>query len=72
MMKIECGNCGISITWAPTVVEGRTYCCVGCANGGPCTCDYSNLPNSGQLRSIFVRRSLQVIVPPAKSESGRT
>src|SRR5690242_167222 len=38
---IRCANCDIDILWAPIVVQGTTYCCTGCAAGGPCNCDYS-------------------------------
>jgi hypothetical protein len=38
---LHCANCDIEIVWSPTVVKGKTYCCVGCAAGGPCSCDYS-------------------------------
>jgi hypothetical protein len=44
----RCANCDIEILWPPTVVEGKTYCCVGCAAGGPCSCDYS------QYRSVNI------------------
>jgi len=37
----RCANCDIDILWQPTVVEGKTFCCTGCAAGGPCSCDYS-------------------------------
>ncbi|MBA2285310.1 MAG: hypothetical protein H0W02_07510 [Ktedonobacteraceae bacterium] len=37
----RCANCDIEILWPPVVVQGRSYCCAGCAAGGPCTCDYS-------------------------------
>jgi len=37
----RCANCDIEILWPPTVVEGKTFCCTGCAAGGPCSCDYS-------------------------------
>jgi hypothetical protein len=37
----RCANCDIEILWPPTVVQGKTYCCTGCAAGGPCNCDYS-------------------------------
>lgn len=36
-----CANCDIEILWSPTIVQGETYCCTGCAGGGPCCCDYS-------------------------------
>jgi len=38
---IQCANCDIGILWLPTIVQGKTYCCTGCAAGGPCNCDYS-------------------------------
>jgi hypothetical protein len=44
----HCANCDIDILWPPTVVQGITYCCVGCAAGGPCCCDYS------QYRSVTI------------------
>lgn len=37
----RCANCDIDILWSPNVVQGKTYCCSGCAAGGPCCCDYS-------------------------------
>jgi hypothetical protein len=44
----RCANCDIDILWPPTVVKGKTYCCTGCAAGGPCNCDYS------QYRSVTI------------------
>ena len=52
MEEIRCANCGIVIRWQPTVVNGEFYCCVGCSQGGPCTCDYSNLPKPGEVKSL--------------------
>ncbi len=37
----RCANCEIDFFWSPTVVQGKVYCCTGCAAGGPCNCDYS-------------------------------
>ena len=48
MEEIRCANCGIIIRWQPTIVDGKVYCCVGCSQGGPCTCDYSRLPKPGE------------------------
>ena len=45
-MIAACSNCGIAIRWQPTIVDGEAYCCWGCSQGGPCSCDYSNLPLS--------------------------
>jgi hypothetical protein len=38
---VRCANCDIEILWAPTIVQGKAFCCTGCAAGGPCNCDYS-------------------------------
>jgi hypothetical protein len=43
-MKKVCANCGIEFNWQPTIVDGVAYCCLGCSQGGPCNCDYGNLP----------------------------
>jgi len=40
----RCANCDILFDWQPTRVGQANYCCVGCAEGGPCCCDYDNLP----------------------------
>lgn len=39
--QLRCANCDIDILWSPTVIQGKSYCCTGCAAGGPCCCDYS-------------------------------
>jgi hypothetical protein len=39
--EYRCANCDIEFFWSPTVVQGKVYCCTGCAAGGPCNCDYS-------------------------------
>jgi hypothetical protein len=49
-----CTNCGIKIRWQPTITDGKTYCCVGCACGGPCVCDYDNLPSPGEIQPIVL------------------
>ena len=43
-MKTVCANCGFELNWQPTIVDGAAYCCIGCSQGGPCTCDYGRLP----------------------------
>jgi hypothetical protein len=37
-----CANCGIEFTWAAVSgAGGAVFCCTGCRDGGPCTCDYA-------------------------------
>lgn len=50
--ELRCACCGIVIRWQPTIVDGQHYCCPGCAEGGPCRCDYDNLPLSDQVRAM--------------------
>lgn len=38
---MRCATCEIEILWPPITAQGKTYCCAGCAAGGPCSCDYS-------------------------------
>jgi hypothetical protein len=58
-----CANCSITIRWQPTVVDGRIYCCLGCANGGPCECDYDNLPARDEVNPLVVhgQRKAQIL-----------
>jgi hypothetical protein len=53
---LRCANCDIEILWPPTVVQGKTYCCTGCAAGGPCSCDYS-LYRSVNISGVIYYRS---------------
>ena len=76
-MKPVCANCGIEIDWQPTVLDGRMYCCLGCSLGGPCSCDYSNLPRVGELRAIVCRTSVILLAtrttrPDPAQESATT
>lgn len=33
-----CANCEIEIQGLAVFREGKPFCCVGCAEGGPCLC----------------------------------
>jgi hypothetical protein len=57
--KITCANCGITITWKPTIVDNKFYCCIGCSQGGPCTCDYSRLPRPEEKAPIIVKEAAE-------------
>ncbi|MEO5965279.1 MAG: hypothetical protein ABIR11_07420 [Candidatus Limnocylindrales bacterium] len=35
-----CASCDLWITDRPVYRMDETYCCVGCAHGGPCICTY--------------------------------
>jgi len=52
-----CANCRIVIRWQPTIVDGRFYCCLGCAQGGPCECDYDHLPQRDEINPLVLKRS---------------
>jgi hypothetical protein len=52
---LRCANCLITIRWWPTIVDDKIYCCAGCADGGPCTCDYDRLPGWAENCPIVLR-----------------
>ncbi len=53
-MNPSCETCGILIRWQPTIVGAENYCCIGCAYGGPCVCDYERLPDSNDRTSLVI------------------
>jgi len=53
---LRCVNCDIEFLWPPTIVRGTTYCCTGCANSGPCCCDYSQY-NAVNISGVIHYRS---------------
>lgn len=55
--RLKCANCQITIHWIPALVKGQPYCCPGCADGGPCTCDYSRLARTGESYAIELYHS---------------
>jgi transcription elongation factor GreA len=40
-----CAGCELEVAWPPVERAGRTYCCDGCAAGGPCCCSYDDVPD---------------------------
>lgn len=60
--ELTCTNCGIVIHWQPTIVDGRPFCCLGCARGGPCECDYDNLPRRDEVNAL-VLKTLREMLP---------
>ncbi len=54
--ELVCATCGIVIRWQATIVDGRAYCCLGCAQGGPCHCDYDNLPVQDQMNPMVLQK----------------
>lgn len=55
-IEVVCANCGIVVRWQSTTVDGKSYCCLGCAHGGPCECDYDNLPQPDQLNALVLQK----------------
>lgn len=42
-MVLRCDNCDFPILGFPARVGERVYCCLDCARGGPCNCNYTVL-----------------------------
>jgi hypothetical protein len=60
-MSMRCANCGIQFDWQPTIIDGITYCCLGCSRGGPCNCDYSRLPHSADKAALVLHGGKPVV-----------
>lgn len=56
---IRCATCGIAIKWRPTIIKKELFCCVGCACGGPCTCDYEHLPAIDHQAVMIVSKNMR-------------
>ena len=73
--ELICANCGIAIHWQSTLVDDKAYCCHGCAEGGPCACDYDNLPPRGAVRPMIhhsvYESSARLPDPGRHSDSGK-
>ena len=39
---VICATCELEIVGPATVRGGRSFCCAGCAVGGPCICSYES------------------------------
>ncbi len=55
-VPLICRNCGIEMDWQPVIVDRQPYCCLGCAQGGPCQCDYNRLP-SPAIQATLAQRA---------------
>lgn len=60
-MPPVCRNCGIEIQWQPVIVDREPYCCLGCAQGGPCQCDYARLPSPDAPAALARRAASQPV-----------
>lgn len=56
---VRCVNCGLDIAWEPVVVDGKPYCCGGCAQGGPCYCSY-DVPESDGSTSAEAEEAVEI------------
>ena len=54
MTNLTCKTCGITIRWQATMIGSELFCCIGCAYGGPCTCDYDRLPHSDDHAALVI------------------
>lgn len=43
---LQCANCLYPLDQPTVIVNGASYCCSGCAQGGPCICSYEHLSPS--------------------------
>lgn len=65
----HCASCDIVLTQRPVYSMDESYCCRGCAGGGPCVCSYdADVADDGvdHLGLPFA-----VEVPAEAAEAGR-
>ena len=55
---MRCACCDIELTGSPLMVDGKPFCCAGCAGGGPCICTYEGdqgrYPRNGHHDPLLV------------------
>ena len=49
---VVCDGCGVEIAWLPVVVDERHYCCLDCAAGRLCECDYPPEEERSEQESV--------------------
>lgn len=68
----RCANCGVEIPWRPAMHRGKSYCCGGCVQGGPCYCSYDLTSlDAGAPRSRGAAAGHQTM-PPASRKTARS
>jgi hypothetical protein len=52
---MKCASCDIELSEEPIVLDRESFCCEGCAYGGPCVCtyqrDHGRYPRNGHTDS---------------------
>jgi hypothetical protein len=71
----RCFSCDIELSGEPLMAAGRTYCCSGCAGGGPCSCTYevrSVIPTTnGHTDPVLTRELLGLLFEDRSDDRGR-
>jgi hypothetical protein len=52
--QVWCDECGVEITWASVMIDGRPYCCHDCAVGLECACANTNTPWEDELSPFWM------------------
>ncbi|HET9682161.1 MAG TPA: hypothetical protein VFP19_08990 [Candidatus Limnocylindrales bacterium] len=69
-----CASCDTLLTGRPVYHMDETYCCLGCAEGGPCMCSYEeDLASDGvdHLGLPFVETAPTEAIPVRSQEPVR-
>lgn len=64
---LTCANCAIEFDWTPVDQHGLTYCCSGCADGGPCSCEY-DAPVAFTASTTLEEASRSIMAKSAKND----
>ena len=65
-----CASCEILLTGQPVWFMDETYCCRGCAEGGPCMCSYeADLADDGVANlGLLVEPTLEPTLDPVAEQ----
>jgi len=50
---VRCGNCSLPVGWPRVYMGGVAYCCLGCAQGGPCYCSYDQEGKDSHVKMVL-------------------
>ena len=67
-----CASCEMLLTARPVYHMDETYCCLGCAQGGPCMCSYEvDLASDGvdHLGLPFMEQAVEIAPAPSPAKA---
>ncbi len=64
----HCASCDSAIPGKPVYRMDEAYCCLGCAQGGPCLCTYEQDLADDGVDHLSLPFAMNVVVPAEREE----